>query len=294
MINLRPVKDLISEEYWCIGYRTFSEDDSVVNADGKKKFKILKASERYWYADPFLFEKDGRLYLFTEMFDNRTEVGMIACSEYKNGCFTEPEPVLKEPFHLSFPYVFEKDGEIFMMPETHEDNCIQLYRAVRFPDKWEKYRVLVGNVNAVDTVIEKDLLIASVVCPENDMTVDISVFDFEGNEMPYSPVYTRRLDKRGAGRIFCHGEMRIRPAQNCENRVYGAKLIFNKIVTCSRETYCEEKYSEISPELIATEDGSVPSGIHTYARSGGIEVVDVKFTRFNVKRLFWILKRKIG
>ena len=201
---MRPLKDLIFEEYWNIGFRFYSEDNSVADG-GKKKFDQLKATKRYWYADPFLFEKDGETFLFVEMFDNTTEVGVIGYSKFENGRFTQPELIIKESFHLSYPLVFEENGKIFMMPETHEDGCIQLYEAVKFPTEWKKSEILVENVNAVDTVIENNLFLASVICPSNDMRIDLGVFDKNGNEMPYSPVCTGSLTKRGAGDVFPHG-----------------------------------------------------------------------------------------
>lgn len=290
---MRPVKDMLIEEYWNIGYRDFSENDSVVDG-GRKSFKLLRASERYWYADPFLFEKDGTIYLFVEMFDNLTEVGIIGVSRYENGAFTEPEPVLKEKFHLSYPLVFEENGKIYMMPETHEDNCIQLYEAEDFPYKWKKSKVLVKNANAVDTVFENGMLIASDVCPANDMSIDLSVYDKNGIRTAYSPVYVSRLDKRGAGRTFTHKGERIRPAQNCVGRVYGGGLIFNRIIQCDENGYSEEEYSAVSPENIETAESRTVQGIHTYARTDKIEIVDIKFRRTNAKRLYWIVKRKAG
>lgn len=290
---MRPVKDLLTEEYWDIGFRTLDESDSVVEGKKKYEFKTIGADKRYWYADPFLFEKDGKTYLFVEMFDNTKELGVVGCSVFEEGRFTKPEVVLEESFHLSYPYVFEKDGEIYMMPETHAEKCIQLYRAVQFPVKWEKYKVLVAGVDAVDTVMDGDFLIASVICPENDMTVDLAVYDLEGRSMPYDPVYSSRLDKRGAGRIFFRNGKKFRPAQNCENRVYGAKLTFYEVAECSAEKYEENFYSEISPENIKA-GPSAPKGIHTYARSSGLEVVDIKFKRRNLKRLYWIARKALA
>lgn len=291
---MRPIKDLFVEEYWNIAYRDYTEEDSVVNASKKTKFNILKATKRFWYADPFLFEKDGKTYLFVEMFDNTTEIGVIGCSEYIDGKFTEPEVVLQERFHLSFPYVFEKDGKILMMPETHEDNCIQLYEAVDFPKKWKKLCVVVKDIDAVDTVIENDCFIASVICPEKDMSIDLCVYDKCGNEMPYSPVYKHRLDKRGAGMCFTHKNTRLRPAQSCENGVYGGKIIFYKINQCDSDGYFEEKFSEITPENIDVPELKNLNGIHTYARTEKIEIVDIKAKRTNIQRLLWITKRKLG
>lgn len=292
---MRPVRELVLEEYWDIAYRRYTENDSVVDADGNKlEFELLRATKRYWYADPFLFKKDGKTYLFVEMFDNITERGVIGVSEYVNGVFTEPQVVLEESFHLSYPLVFEKDGRVYMMPETHEDNCIQLYEAVEFPTVWKKSCVLVGDVNAVDTVEENGLLVASVICPENDMSVNLSIYGKNGEEMPYSPVYTHSFLKRGAGDCFNHKELRLRPSQCCENGNYGGKVIFNKITQCDENGYCEEVYNEITPDNIDTCEKCEAGGIHTYARTDEIEVVDIKFKRTNTSRLLWIAKKKLG
>lgn len=290
---MRSFKDLFFEEYWEIAFRDFSFDNSVVDSPESCFFRLLKADKRYWYADPFLFEHNNRTYLFVEMFDNQTETGVIGVSEYTDGAFTSPEVVLKEKFHLSYPFVFEKDGDIYMMPETHEDNCIQLYKATDFPKKWEKDSVLINNINAVDTVIREGYLISSVICPENDMSVDLCIFSENGSPHPKNPVFSHSLTKRGAGSCFIHNNKALRPSQNCQGRVYGQGLIFNRIDELDNTRYSESVYSEISPCELSLSGSKVAEGIHTYSRTDSLEVVDVKFTRFNLYRFFYILKRKL-
>jgi len=46
-----------------------------------------------------------------------------------------------EPFHLSFPTVFTWAGAYYMMPETHGNNTIALYKAVTFPHTWALHRL---------------------------------------------------------------------------------------------------------------------------------------------------------
>lgn len=290
---MRPLKDLFFEEYWEIGYRKYTEDDSVVNGKDQCSFDVLCSDKRFWYADPFLFEKDGKTFLFVEMFDNSTETGVIGYSEFVNDKFTKPKVILKEKFHISYPYVFEKDNEIYMMPESHEADCIQLYRAVSFPDKWEKSQLLIDNINTADTILENDMLITSVICPENDMSIDLCVYDKDLQPCEYNPVYSHSYIKRGAGKCFNHKNKRVRPAQSCENQRYGCKLYFNELEQCDRSAYREKPFSEITPKNISTTSSKNITGIHTYARTDKIEVVDIKSYRLNLYRLFYILKRKI-
>lgn len=290
---MRPFKDLFLEEYWEIAYRKYSEADSVVNSKGRYNFNVLKSNKRYWFADPFLFVKDGKTFLFVEMFDNKTEIGVIGCSELVDGIFTEPKVIIKEDFHLSYPCVFEKDGEIYMMPESHNDSCIQLYKAIEFPYKWKKEKKLINNINAVDSVFENGFLITSIVKPQNDMSVDLCVYDEKLSSCKYNPAYSGSFTKRGAGNCFSHGEFRIRPSQSCENNQYGCKLFFNKIEKCDSNEYKESVISEITPDNIATSYSNTINGIHTYAKSDDIECVDIKSERFNPYRFFYIIKRKL-
>ena len=58
---MRPLKEIFVEEYWDIAFRRYSNNDTVVDADKKSyAFDELKATKRYWYADPFFFEKNNR------------------------------------------------------------------------------------------------------------------------------------------------------------------------------------------------------------------------------------------
>lgn len=289
---MRPIKEILFEEFWNIAFRHYTDDDTVVDADKKSyKFDELKATKRYWYADPFLFEKNGRIYLFVEMFDNVTEKGLIGFSEFIDNRFTQPQVVLEEKFHLSYPYVFEENGVIYMMPETRDDGCIQLYRAEKFPTKWVKDRVIVKVKDAVDTVIDGDDIITSVITSPVEMKTRLEIYNRKTGEPTFqNPVKSDDQISRGAGRIVEHKGKRLRPAQNCTNAEYGTGLIFYEIKK-DKNGYSEEKYSELIPSQIKIGSEKI-LGVHTYARSKSIEIVDVKKKRVNLKRLFWIIKRK--
>lgn len=290
---MRPVKDIFVEEYWDIAFRKFSENDTIVSATKSKYvFDELKSTKRFWYADPFLFEKEGMLFLFVEMFDNVTEKGLIGYSEFINGKFTRPQAALEEKFHLSYPYVFEKDGVVYMMPETRDDGCIQLYRAERFPNKWVKDRIILQIKDAVDTVIFKDNILTSVITAPAEKKTQLEIYNMSNNNAPMkNPVKSADQISRGAGRIIEHKGKVIRPAQNCTNAEYGAGLIFYE-VDLDKKSYTEKIFSQLSPSQIECGNEKI-YGIHTYARTGNIEVVDVKRKRFNWERILWIIKRKI-
>lgn len=75
---------------------------------------------KYWFADPFVYEKDGVTYLFYEAFDLVQQKGLIGYSVFNQltGEGSAPTIIIDEPFHLSFPNIFEYAGDIYIMPES--------------------------------------------------------------------------------------------------------------------------------------------------------------------------------
>lgn len=286
---MRPIKDLLVEEFWSIAYRK-ADDNDYAFINKNKVFSAVKVNERYWYADPFLFEHKEKLYMFVEAFDNIDEKGKIACMVFNGKTFSEPEIVLEEAFHLSYPYVYEENGEIFMMPETSADGCIQIYKAVSFPYKWEKHKVLVRIENAVDTVKLENKLITSVVTDSNEKRVDVDVYDTDGNLLQ-KQLQKNSQQARGAGKIFSVGDDLIRPTQDSTGGIYGLGIRFFKLLNNYGKLEEKELYSLTTKEFSVAGYRSV-FGVHTYARACGIEVLDFKSYRLNLKRNFWILKRK--
>ncbi len=286
---MRPIKELLLEEYWNIAFREAKENDFVF-LNKNKNFMTLKENKRYWYADPFLFEYKGEIWLFTEAFDNKTEKGLIACSKYENGTFSFPKIVLEEDFHLSYPFVYEENGEVFMMPETSADSCIQVYKAVAFPEKWVKHKVLVRVENAVDTVVYGEKLITSVVTDSSEKRVDVDIYNMNG-ELVMKSLHKESQQARGAGRVITVEGKTIRPAQDCTGGVYGAGLVFYQIEEKDGK-FSETQMYKLSPKDFRIGDQKA-EGVHTYARTNNIEVLDFKRRRLNLRRILWIVQKKL-
>ena len=61
--------------------------------------------------------------------------------------------VIEKDYHLSYPFLFEWEGQCYMMPETAENRTIELYLAVEFPNRWTLDRVLMDGLYAVDATL---------------------------------------------------------------------------------------------------------------------------------------------
>ncbi|XP_051121481.1 glucosamine inositolphosphorylceramide transferase 1-like [Andrographis paniculata] len=95
-------------------------------------------------ADPFLYAQGGVLYLFYETKNSITMQGDIGVARSRdNGATWEQLGIaLDEDWHLSYPFVFEHKGNIYMMPEGSAKGELRLYRAIDFPLKWKLDRVI--------------------------------------------------------------------------------------------------------------------------------------------------------
>ncbi len=88
-------------------------------------------------ADPFILRTDNGWCMFFEVLNSETRQGDIGLARSTDGLVWEYDRiVLDEPFHLSYPYVFEWEGRHYMIPESYEAAAVRLYEARDFPTKW--------------------------------------------------------------------------------------------------------------------------------------------------------------
>src|SRR5206468_5695682 len=106
------------------------------------------------YADPFPFEHAGEVFVFIEDIDHCTNHGVISVVPFDgNGPCGPARPVLQEPWHLSYPFVFACDGQIWMIPESSAHGTVALYRADPFPRRWVHEATLLTGIEASDATV---------------------------------------------------------------------------------------------------------------------------------------------
>lgn len=108
----------------------------------------------YGVADPFLLRVDHTWYLFFEVVNKATGRGEIAFATSADGyTWQYGAVVLRETFHLSYPFVFHHGDAIYMVPETRQAACVRLYRAQRFPHDWRPVDTLLRGPYADSTLL---------------------------------------------------------------------------------------------------------------------------------------------
>ena len=261
---------------WFVAYR---ERHGWPPWDSAAPYHLLDAPPGRFFADPFLFERDGRHFLFVEDFDDSMRRAAISVIELlSDGSPTRADVVLERDYHLSYPFVFEHEGDVYMVPESSASRCVELYRADRFPHEWSLERVLLEDMQVDDaTLLRHDgrfWLFASIAA-DGTRPVDGELFLFSSASLsaewvphPWNPVVADARSARPAGRVFSERGMLIRPAQDCSVR-YGYATVFNRIDALSETEYREVPLARLGPEWA---DGNL--GTHTYSRDSVYEAVD--------------------
>jgi hypothetical protein len=191
-------------------------------------------------ADPFMI----RGHMFFEVLTD-TDKGEIGLATGNNGLNWKYEQiVLREDFHLSYPYVFEWQDVVYMIPETLGANAVCLYQADDFPLRWSKAAKLIDGPCADPSIVRFNNLWWLFFCPVPYRHDTLSLYFAEEltgpwREHPNSPII--RGDKcraRPAGRILTLNDRLIRFAQDCVPR-YGSRVRALDILELTTTTYVE-------------------------------------------------------
>lgn len=266
--------------HWRVGWRRADHDNDVWSRRdlGGARWNVLPDPGDHFYADPFPFFHGGRDYIFFEDLDHKTAKGIISVVEVREDGSTGPAvPVLEEPWHLSYPFLIEADGEIWMIPEASLSGEISIYRAVEFPYRWERHGALLSGLEAADATIVQHgglfhmmAVVRDGVGGYSDM---LSIWHADALFGPWrshsaNPVMIDDRTARPAGNFVIRGGTLLRPVQDCRNG-YGAALSLARIDRLDEEGFSQTIETRLSPN-------SYWPGrkLHTLNGNGRLETID--------------------
>jgi hypothetical protein len=195
-------------------------------------------------AHPFLVAADSRYYMFFTAKDGATEGGGIGLAESADGLhWTYRQAVLREPFVISHPYVFEAEGEYYMIPEAYKGTAVRLYKATEFPTQWEyQGDILEGDAFISPTLARHNDKWWMFVSRSGNETLRLFYADaVKGpwTEHPQSPIVPNDANiARPGGRPFLVDGALYRIGQDCEP-TYGNQVHAFQITELSPESYAE-------------------------------------------------------
>lgn len=214
-----------------------------------------------YLADPFVIRRDNRDYCFVEDFDCTTQRGAISVYELGASGATRLGFAIEEPFHLSFPFLFEYAGALFMCPESSAHRDIRIYRCVDFPLRWQLEKVVNTDVDAVDTMFVKHqdrwwMLTNMDPAQTGEVCSELYVFSADspfadawvphaGNPVIFDAAYARN------GGLLTDGGKIFRVSQRQGFDRYGQGAQINQIVTMTDTEYVERCIEKIDPTFEA-------------------------------------------
>jgi len=216
-------------------------------------------------ADPFMVKSDSRWYMFFEVMNARTFQGDIGLATSEDGFhWTYRQIVLDEPFHLSYPYVFEWKNEYYMIPDNA--NALRLYKAAPFPTEWMFVKTMLHG-RCTDTSIlrykGKWWMFAESSRKRNDTLSLYYADDLMGDwtEHPESPIIKQDPNiARPGGRPLLFDGRIVRFAQD-DYPWYGNQVRAFEITELTTAKY-EEKELPDSPILTYSGAGWNAGGMH--------------------------------
>lgn len=294
-----------TEHTWNVGILNNFAQESIISQDIHKQkqniFWIGPKNTRDFYADPMVTEYFGKPILFIEEWIDDEEKGIISYIDILDTIEKKNHnPITKHalnlPTHLSFPFLFEYNDKLYMVPENYQSNSIKIYEAGNTPDNWSESGVLMENFPGVDTVIFEYNSVWWMFSTKFDyarngddrqhLYIWYSDSPLQGwVEHPMSPIHYDESVARGAGAPFVVQNKLYRPAQDCRCG-YGKGLFLYEITELTKETFSEKVFKHISPLP------EQPDALHTYSCCNMISVIDGIKGRYDIRKPFNYLKQK--
>lgn len=266
---------------------SFDNEEEIFNIKkGKRIFGVdclkpyFKANPTIIVADPFLFEYKGKLHLFYESKGLYTPGVLMMTSTSDLVHWSKPVVVLKEPFHLSYPWVFEEAGKVYMIPETGQDGSVRLYEATdeslcsfvfshKLLEQPKNREIRMGYGDS--SIYKKDgkyYLMTMLQYSEPVNVLELYMSDkLKGpyTVHPCSPITRSNKVGRDAGCWIEHQGKLLRVSQDCTHR-YGDNVHVSEITKLSPTVY-EEKILQ---------ESILPTDVSFY-KEGGHQFNAIKF-----------------
>lgn len=271
-------------DHWRVGVRRVSGPLSVDGDTAIEGFDWLVEDGQRYYADPILWSEGERNWLFIEEYPYASARGIIAYTELDAAGrpLFSPRPIIERSTHLSYPFLFEHSGAIYMTPENAAEGHVPLYRAARFPDLWEEMPPLLPGIGLHDATLFQHegawWLVGNEARDGGSSWDCLMIFRSETPLGPFIPhpanpvLVDARIARPGGPVLALDGRL-VRPVQSCLGG-YGRFTRFVEIEELSMTTFRQRERGRMLAPL-----GGPITGVHTYSRSARFEAIDALMPR---------------
>jgi len=250
-------------------------------------------------ADPFGLCHDGGFTAMVEAYDYRNKRGEIHHYSYDaDWRLVAAGPVLRRPFHLSYPQLVRHRGGIYMLPEAHRSGRLTLYRAEAFPRTWLPVADLldIPAIDATPFVHEGRWWLAySLPGDDNRAMTELHLAWAPDLLGPWTlhggnPVRTGLSSSRPGGQaVTIDGGLHL-PMQDC-TRGYGVGLNLLRVDDLTPDRFEAHVVRSFAPGTLHPRYGD---GLHTLSGDGAVTLIDVKRLDNGPGRWKVDLRRRLG
>jgi hypothetical protein len=231
-----------------------------------------------FHADPFALVSGETLHILFEAFGYGGGKGWVSRASIDSGGRISSAPLFVLPCHMSYPFLIEKDGRIFCVPETGEANKVLLFEAINFPDRWSEPTVLIEDFPALDSTLFEHEGRWWLFCTSQASGPELELHAWYSDALrgpwrrhPFNPLTCDVRSSRSAGPPFLLDGVLHRPAQDCSGG-YGGAVTINRIDVLTPDDFSETAVAQIRPDP----SGPYPAGLHTFAPAGRFTIIDGK------------------
>lgn len=273
----RLVHGAVRQEQWHIGVVDAPIEAFITSGAPVPAPRWLRGlSHTHYLADPFGVHDEQGLVVMAERYDYLTRRGRIVAISERRGPGGRRTTAIDLDGHASYPFLVSDDDAIFCVPENNTTGSVQLYRSVRFPDRWSHVTDLVVGVRPVDPTVIRHANRWWLFFTDEERAVDTNLYvwhadELEGPWRPHraNPVKTDVSSARPGGTPFVHRGSLYRPAQDCTTR-YGAAIAVNEVTDLTTDSFGERTVTRVHPDPA----GRFPTGLHTLASAGSRTLID--------------------
>ena len=239
----------------------------------------LRSPDAAWWADPFLLRVDQRTWVLFEELLLGSQRGHISALEIDDAgrALSPAQIVLREPWHLSYPFIWHEAGRTFMLPEAGNSGQLTLYEAVDGALHWRRREVLLSGVRLADATVVafngRLWMFATTADPGALMDDTLNIYWATRIEGPWhahamNPVKIDARSARPAGSMWVRDDVLYRVVQDCST-TYGGSTVCMRVLKLTEYEFQEEPVPEWARLKAKQKDPW-----HTFNSIGNLNVID--------------------
>lgn len=279
MMKIKDIKQFLYSDkllVWNIGFIEDGVAATLRNPCPKIHWMEYEGRGKRWFADPFiLFADNAIIKVLVEDFSCKLGKGRISLLTIDRHSYhlIDSKVILDLPYHLSFPFIYRYNGNVYIMPEYSGSNKSIIYKYYTTNDTCEEVTDVV-NIPLTDATISTlhgKPMVWSTSLPTQNGNV-LSFYDFDPSTLRITnkigeKIFHSNIARNAGAEFSCEGKT-YRPAQDCNKR-YGGGIILQEVTIGNNGDLHFNDVSSIYPH-----SWKLSTGIHTFNTYNDLIVVD--------------------